>query len=658
MVYAGTAWAAGLVFAAVFGFAPAVLVSVFVIVIALKLLLKFDSRSIVLMLVSFITAFGYFHAYNTFVYRNIIGFEGDDISYSGVVTDLKDHSDNNSVYFLDGKINGKKHAKIMIYTDSVLCAPGDKMTFKCRAETPQNSYIFKSRDYYRSRGIYLSSGYVEDIQVKQMKYSLRKLLFDFREAISKAVGSTLPKEESGMLKGMLFGDRSGIAEEDMTMLYRTGIGHVTAVSGLHLVLFGTLISSVLKKFKTGVRIKFLFLEIFMILFALCCGMSMSVLRAFIMMTLVNMAPLFFRYTDPFNSVCIAVILLTLPDPFVITNQSFVLSVSGALGAGVFAPYMTKSMREDGHIRKFVKNAVYLLCVSAAVTPVSVICFGELSLISPLSNMIITPACMAAVAISMTASMLIIFKPLFLFKISGVICRMVLRLSRLIGSNRFTHTKLIGEYVGAMTVILMLFCVVTFLMFKNKKYSIVSVVMSYAAMFLISAVYNIQNNEILKIAMLGKNEVGVIIVSKGYRADVIDISGRSGNADYAVKYLDSIGVTDINHVIITKEPYALAASYNCELDLCGVENVLLPSDARLREDMFICGCEPKYSEFSPWTVNYDKYSVSVSEKRVAVGFYDFAFEFYNDGNIDNKYIPNTVLYVSDSGRSDIRRLENG
>lgn len=658
MVYAGTAWVAGLVFSAMFGFAPVVLVSVFVTVLALKLLLKFDGRSILLMLVSFVIAFGHFHAYNAFVYRNIVGFEGADISYSGIVTDLRDYSDNNSVYFLDGKINGKNHAKIMIFTKSVLCAPGDKMTFNCRAEIPENSYIFKSRDYYRSKGIYLSSGYVENIQVKHMKYSLRKFLFDFRETISKAIGSALPKEESGILKGMLFGDKAGIAEDDMTMLYRTGIGHVTAVSGLHLVLFSMLISSVLRRFKMGVKTKFFLLEVFMILFSLCCGMSMSVLRAFIMMTLVNMAPLFFRYTDSLNSVCIAVILLTLPNPFVITNQSFVLSVSGAFGAGVFAPYMTKAMREDGHIRKFLKNAVYLLCVSAAVTPVSVICFGELSLISPLSNIIITPVCMVAIAISMTASILIIFKPIFLFKISGVICRIVLRFSRFIGENRFTHINLRGEYVSKMTVILILFCTVTFLAFKSKKYSIISVVMSYAVMFLISAAYNFQNNEILKIAMLGKNEVGVIIVSKGYAADVIDVSGRSDNADYAMKYLDSIGVTDINHVVVTKNPYAAMASYNCELNLCEVENFLLPFDARVREDMLICGCRPKYSEFSPWIVNYDKYSVSVSNERVAAEFDDFDFEFYNDANIDNKYIPNTVLNVSDSGVYNIRRLENG
>lgn len=658
MVYAGTAWAAGLASAAVIGYAPAVFAFVLAASFLFRILIRFDLKSIIFMLIVFCTAFEFYNAYDVLVYKKIISFKSDNVSYSGTVTDFRDYSDNNSVYFLDGKINGHTRAKLMVYTKSIMCEPGDKMSFECTVEIPENNYIFKSRDYYKSKGIYLRTDSANNIIVKSSAFSVRKFLFRFREKVSEIVESSVPSEESGMIKGMLFGDKSGIYEEDMTMLYRIGIGHVTSVSGLHLVLFCTLISFVFRRLNTGVIAEFAVSEIFMLLFALCCGMSVSVLRACVMMTLVNLAPLFFRYTDSLNSICIAAILLTLPNPFLITNQSFALSISGALGAGVFAPYMTSGMRSDGLFRKLLKNAAYLLCVSAAVTPASIVCFGELSLVSPISNLFIAPACMAAILIAMIASMTIFLNPVFLFKISGAICRMVLNVSRFIGTNRFTHVKLIGDKLSIIIAILVIFCIITYLIFRNKSYSAASVVLSAVIIFISSAFYNIVGSGIMKIAMLGSNEIGVIVVSKGRSVDIIDISGKSDNVRYAAKYIESLGVSDIDSILLTKNQYMSMAAYDHEFSFCRVENVVLPSDSHVRQDILICGCKPKYSEFLPWSVDYGSYTICVEGNGIFVDSGKINFKYINGGDGQKKYIPNTALYISDDGKYDFRRLEDG
>lgn len=655
MVLAGTAWAVGLASAALAGSAFAVFAAALFVAFLFKILFRFNLKSIIFMLTCFTLAFGYYNIYDAIVYRQITDFSGSKISYSGTVTDFRDHADDNSVYFLDGKINGRYSAKLIVYTDSVMCEPGDSMSFEAEVKTPENTFLFSSQDYYKSKGIYLQTDSAENVSVEKSGFSVRKSLFRFRERVCRLIDSSVSTDEGGMIKGMLFGDKSGLDENDKTMLYRTGIGHVTAVSGLHLVLFCTLISFILRRFKVGKITEFAVLELFMVLFALCCGMSPSVMRASVMMTLVNLAPLFFRYSDSFNSVGTAIILLTISNPFTILNESFMLSVSGTLGAGVFAPYMTSGMREDSTFRRFIRNIAYLLCISAAVTPVSVICFGEFSLVSPLSNLIITPICMAALLISMIGSLLIFIDPALLFKISGAMCQIVLKISEIIGKNKFTHAKFSGEYIGVITAVLVIFCVSAYLIFRNRRYSAFSVVISFGLIFSSCTFYNLAMDAIVKTALLGDKEVGVIVVSKGSTADIIDLNGNRKNCRYVSEYLDRLGIYEINNILLTSSPYSSMSSYNSQLSLFSVRNVVIPADTYIRRGSLICGCVPEYSDFSDWSADYGRYSVSVNGDRFDVNYGSANFGC-TDG--ERKYKPNIVLYMTRSGKSEFRRLENG
>ncbi|MCI7804410.1 MAG: ComEC family competence protein [Oscillospiraceae bacterium] len=658
MVFAGTAWAAGLASAALAGSEFAVFAAALLVAFLFNTLFRFNLKSIIFMLTCFSLAFAYYNIYDMTVYRQITDFSGCKVSYSGTVTDFQDYSNDNSVYYLNGKINGRYKAKLMVYTDSVMCEPGDTMSFEAEVRTPENTYLFDSRDYYKSKGIYLQTDSAENVTVENCGFSVRKSLFRFREKVCRLIDSSVSTDEGGMIKGMLFGDKSGIDDDFVAMLNRTGIGHITAVSGLHLVLFCTLISFILRRFKIGRIAEFAILEAFMLLFALCCGMTPSVMRSLAMMTIVNLAPLFFRYSDSFNSIGTAIILLTVSNPFIILNPSFLLSVSGSLGAGVFAPYMTSGMRADSTFRRFIKNAAYFLCVSAAVTPVMFICFGELSLVSPLSNLIITPICMAALLISMLGALLIFINPAVMFKISGALCRIVLNISEIIGKNKFTHIKLSGEYVTVITAVLVVFCISSYLIFKNRKYSAFSVVISFALIFSSGAFYNIAMGRIVKTALLGENEVGVIVVSKGNTADIIDLTGNRKNCRYVSKYLDSLGIYEINNILLVKLPYSSMSSYNSELTLFSVNNVVIPADTYIRRGSLICSCVPKYSDFSYWSADYGRYKVSVNGYNVDVNYGNYNFECTDGGDGVRKYKSNIVLYMTSSGKSDFRRLENG
>ena len=104
------------------------------------------------------------------------------------------------------------------------------------------------------------------------KFSLVRILRDYRNYVTDFITSYLPEDESALLTGMLFGDKSLISDDDDELFYRTGIGHVMAVSGLHLVLFCSIFSFVFDKMKLGRISRFVLLEIVMLLFAVCSGL--------------------------------------------------------------------------------------------------------------------------------------------------------------------------------------------------------------------------------------------------------------------------------------------------------------------------------------------------------------------------------------------------
>ncbi|MBQ7046160.1 MAG: ComEC/Rec2 family competence protein [Oscillospiraceae bacterium] len=643
LVYAGAAWAAGLLTAAMSVQIFAALAVALLTAFLFKTLVRFNLKSIIFMLVTFVIAFGYYRVYDYTVYNKIIEYSGKSISYSGRITDINNKAGDKSFYTLSGEINDSVNASLMLYTDSVVAEVGDTLSFECIPQIPENNYLFNSRDYYKAKGSYLVAYSAEKMTINPCTFSVRNLLFDFRESVSSAIEMAIPEKESAMLKGMLFGDKTGFEEDDKSILYRVGIGHVTAVSGFHLVLFCSVISFVLKRFNLGKTAQFIATEFMMLLFVMCCGMSPSVLRSFIMMTLINLAPLFFRYTDSLNSICIAVIMLTLPNPFVILNQSFLLSVSGALGMGVFGRYMTKNIHATGMAGKVGKKLLHMLCVFVVTAPVSAFLTGEVSFISPLTNLVLVPLCMVALVISMAGALLFWFDTEIIFKTAGTICSFVLNISDFLNKIRFIYGRLGGDFVPYVLAVMVMLCVAGYLIFRNRKFCAGLIAVCMSSLFIISAVYSLSDRDTMKIALLGKNDAEVIVVVKNNSADIIDVTGEYKNSQYAEKYVRELGISRINNLIMIENTSYSMAAYNNRFSLFDVGNVVVPSGTYINNDYIICGCKPKFSDFSVWSADYGEYRISVDNEKITAEYGTFALR-YENGGYNGKNMKIILLYT--------------
>ncbi len=700
IVYVGVPYFTGLFLASFLNksYDFSVMIIVLLGILVLKYVSKFTNKEIIVCTVSLIMAFSWFRVYQGFSYEKVVSYDGEMVVFSGEINSITEYGDDKSSYLLKGKINSNHNAKILYYGDSAMIDRGDGITVVGTVKMFENKYTFNAKDYYDAKGIFLQFDKVETVELTHNNdFSITNAVLKYREDILHKIKQILPNEEGDILIGILFGDKSGLSDSTQTTLFRTGIGHVMSVSGLHVVILSTFLYLLLNL--TGLRNwqKFLMIEIAMVLFAICSGLSMSVIRAFIMITLTGGSVLFFRKADVLNSLCIAVIIITLPSPFIIRDASFLLSVSGAFGIGVFAQYMTKNMPVENRKQRLVKNIIAFSLVTLFVLPVSMLFFNETSIVSPIVNLILIPLCnvtlICGLLVTITGGVGIIAYPLL--TVAGICCKIVLGVSQFLGKIEYTHISLGYRFLSVSIIMLTIFVAVTFILFKKPKFIAVSICISMLILISESTIYRISQRDILKIAFLGSGTNVAIVVSYNGSVDIIDMSGGNKSVDYVSKYIKSSGFSEINTLCIVNQPYQSMTSYDEMLKLEKVNNVILPLGTYLLEGVEVCDNKVKTSDYDGMNVSYNDYEIEFYNTNcIEIIYNDFTLKCFKGETDTNatvcvnygKYVEqnfncaylvimdevgenilenttfigenNLLFEVDSSGNINVRRLENG
>ena len=101
-----------------------------------------------------------------------------------------------------------------------------------RFEAASNDGQFDVRKYYAGMGIsYSMTNCAYEVMMKK-PWPVRQGLFVIRKKLAHSLDALLSEEDSGVLKAMLLGDKSGMTEEIKGLYQRTGIAHIVAVSGV------------------------------------------------------------------------------------------------------------------------------------------------------------------------------------------------------------------------------------------------------------------------------------------------------------------------------------------------------------------------------------------------------------------------------------------
>ena len=147
-----------------------------------------------------------------------------------------------------------------------------------RFEAASNDGQFDVRKYYAGMGIsYSMTNCAYEVMMKK-PWPVRQGLFVIRKKLAHSLDALLSEEDSGVLKAMLLGDKSGMTEEIKGLYQRTGIAHIVAVSGLHISLWGMAICRLLKRLHIPLALANFISFLFVVLYGMMTGSQASAIR--------------------------------------------------------------------------------------------------------------------------------------------------------------------------------------------------------------------------------------------------------------------------------------------------------------------------------------------------------------------------------------------
>jgi competence protein ComEC len=141
----------------------------------------------------------------------------------------------------------------------------------------------------------------------------------------RALQESLPAPESGVAAALLLGEGSTMTSEDWEKYVRTGVIHVLAISGQHLVVLGAFLWFLFRLVGVRRRRAAVFVALFLLAYALLTGGRPSAMRAAVMVCALCAGILLRRPALPANTFSLAWIVVVILDPTDLFTAGFQLS---------------------------------------------------------------------------------------------------------------------------------------------------------------------------------------------------------------------------------------------------------------------------------------------------------------------------------------------
>ncbi len=201
------------------------------------------------------------------------------------------------------------------------------------------------------------------------------------------INQIFPEPHASFEAGLLVGARKGIPPDLMEKFNITGLTHIIAISGYNITIIIVFVMWILKGIPR--RIGFLVAIISIILFTLFVGASPAVVRASIMGILGLIALNYGRQNNIHITVLFSAFFMVLWNPKILWwDVGFQLSFAAVLGLIYVAPLFDKyanKLPEAFGMREAIQMT---LSAQVMALPIIILNFERLSIIAPLSNLLV------------------------------------------------------------------------------------------------------------------------------------------------------------------------------------------------------------------------------------------------------------------------------
>jgi competence protein ComEC len=284
-----------------------------------------------------------------------------------------------------------------------------RLTGELRAPSPaRNPGDFDDRAYLVRQGIRSvlvvtqKKGVPSDLRLAERldpaDLSWIGLCMALKRRMEASLRSALPMRAADFLSGLLFSEQARLPESVQRDFIRTGTVHLLSTSGVHVAALAAFLTMLLGAYRRRWKKPFALCMILLLAaFGMMAGMRPAVARATFMAALVYGAELLDREPDGANLICFAALAILIGNPLDLYDPGFQYSFAAVTGLTIlsprFRPAFEKLLRA-GEIpggRSTLSEALAAtFAAECALMPLVAYDSGQVSLISPIANLIVIP----------------------------------------------------------------------------------------------------------------------------------------------------------------------------------------------------------------------------------------------------------------------------
>ena len=251
-------------------------------------------------------------------------------------------------------------------------------------------------------------------EVQEFKGGPEPLSHKIRRKIGEKIENNIEfKDAAEIAKALIIGKKGGISEETKEKVRNAGLGHLLAISGMHMSIvmiwcfaFIRLILCIIPKISLYYNVKKIS-AIFALIsgagYLVISGAPISAIRSYIMLSIFFTAILIDRNAVSMRPVAVAAIIILILEPSSLLTPSFQMSFAAVVGLiGVFEIYREykykkndlKQHAEKSHLKKimiyFGGILLTTIIASIATSPFSIYHFNTFPKYGALANLIAIP----------------------------------------------------------------------------------------------------------------------------------------------------------------------------------------------------------------------------------------------------------------------------
>jgi competence protein ComEC len=298
-------------------------------------------------------------------------------------------------------------------------SPGDQIRFPARLRVFRNFQNPGSFDYagtMKQKGFACAASLSDGRRIVPMGPGVLPFPHNLAERARKPVRQFLQAHleppDDALFRALILGERQGITDEVREPFNQTGLGHVLAVSGLHIGLVAAISFFALKwllnrSYRLALRwdvrkIAALLTCLSVIAYTALAGFQVSSQRAMIMALAFLASLILGREKDLWSTLALAALVILAVDPHALFSISFQLSFGAVIGILCLTPpILDRILRSRSDIpaqktlaRRLISYFLGLVVVSFAATlilmPLSALYFHRLPLVTLAANVTVVP----------------------------------------------------------------------------------------------------------------------------------------------------------------------------------------------------------------------------------------------------------------------------